>query len=78
MEWLKYLLLLICPLMMIFCMKGHSHSHGRGHVEKSDIHKHPYTPISKKIDKKMSKLEIENKKLRNEIDKLSATVKKES
>jgi hypothetical protein len=75
-EWLKYLLLLICPLMMISCMKGHSH--GRGHVEKSDIHKHPYTPISKNLDKKMSKLKIENKKLRNETDKLSATVKKES
>jgi hypothetical protein len=62
----------------IFCMKGHSHSHGRGHIEKSDIHKHPYTPISKNLDKKMSKLEIKNKKLRNETDKLSATVKKES
>lgn len=76
MEWLKYLLLLICPLMMIFCMKGHSHS--RGHIEKSDTNKHSYILISKKLDKKMSKLEIENKKLRNEIDKLSATVKKES
>jgi hypothetical protein len=59
-EWLKYLLLLICPLMMIFYMKRHKHSHGHGHVEKSDIHKHPYTPISKNLDKKMSKLKIKN------------------
>lgn len=69
MEWL---LLLLCPLMMIFCMKGHgSHGgHGKGH--KHGEH------CSNDLDSKMSKLELENEKLRKEIDSLSSMVKKES
>ncbi|WP_394237297.1 DUF2933 domain-containing protein [Niallia oryzisoli] len=63
MEWL---LLLICPLMMIFMMFGMK---GHGHKEQNS---------SKGMDLKMSNLELENKKLRNELDTLSALVKKES
>ncbi|MGN8844421.1 DUF2933 domain-containing protein [Niallia sp. Sow4_A1] len=72
MEWLPFLLLLACPLMMIFCMKGHgSHGgHGKGHNH--DAH------CSNDLESKMSKLELENEKLRKEIDSLSAMVKKES
>lgn len=66
MEWLSYLLLLICPLMMIFCMKGMV-----GHT-----HHHNHTPED--ISEKLSKLEKENEKLRKEIDGLSSMVKKES
>lgn len=75
MEWLPYLALLICPLMMIFCMKGHgSHgSHGKGH----NNHNHN-SHCSNDMDKKMSNLELENEKLRKEIEDLSAMVKKES
>ena len=63
MEWLLWLL---CPLMMIFCMKGM----GR--------HKHHHTHASHEMDDKLSKLELENEKLRKEIDVLSSMVKKES
>lgn len=63
MEWL---LTLICPLMMIFMMFGMG-----GHGKK---HKHS----SSAIDVKMTNLELENEKLRKEIDALSSLVKKES
>lgn len=71
MEWLFYLMLLICPLMMIFMMKGHGHG-GHGSHEHHDAH------TSKNLAIKMSNLEIENEKLRKEIDALSTMVKKES
>jgi hypothetical protein len=64
MEWFSYLLLLLCPLMMIFCMKGmgsHEHHHS-----------------SNDMEEKMSKLELENEKLRKEVNAFSSMVKKES
>ncbi|MGE6721256.1 DUF2933 domain-containing protein [Peribacillus frigoritolerans] len=67
MEWLSILLLLICPLMMIFMMKGHK---GGGH------HHEPRS--AKDLNTKMSNIELENEKLRKEIDALSTMVKKES
>ncbi|MFT8321118.1 MAG: DUF2933 domain-containing protein [Bacillus sp. (in: firmicutes)] len=67
MEWL---LLLICPIMMLFMMKGMG---GHGH------HKNDHdTSDSKVLDTKLSKLELENEKLKKEIDALSTMVKKES
>ncbi|WP_394237300.1 DUF2933 domain-containing protein [Niallia oryzisoli] len=69
MEWLQYLVLLICPLMMIFCMKGHGHGHK---------HKDHESHCSEDTNTKMSKLEFENEKLRNEIEALSSMVKKGS
>lgn len=66
MEWLTYLLLLLCPLMMIFCMKGMAG------------HKHHGSHTSNKLDTKMSQLEVENQKLRKEIEDLSSLVKKGS
>lgn len=67
MEWLSYLLLLLCPLMMIFCMKGHLGGH-----------KHHDSHSSIDLSKKMRNLEAENEQLRKEIDALSTLVKKES
>jgi len=68
MEWLLYLLLLICPLMMIFMMKGHGgHRHGHQH--------HGMNP-SKNWDSKLMKMEQENEKLRKELNDLSTMVKK--
>ncbi|PLR83704.1 hypothetical protein CVD25_13640 [Bacillus canaveralius] len=67
MEWLSYLVLLLCPLMMIFCMKGH----GGGH-------KHHDSHSSKDFNNKVDNLETENAKLRKEIDALSSIVRKES
>jgi Protein of unknown function (DUF2933) len=66
MEWLPYLLLLLCPIMMIFCIKGMGHGHKN--------HSHGTNDLNMKI----SKLEGENERLQKEIDFLSAMVKKES
>lgn len=66
MEWLSILLLLICPLMMIFMMKAHRGGH----------HHHEHS--AKDLNTKMSNIELENEKLRKEIDALSTMVKKES
>ena len=68
MEWLQLLILLICPLMMIFCMKGMFGQKNHDH------HSHS----SNNLNDKMLNLELENKKLREEIEALSAMVKKES
>lgn len=67
MEWLSYLLILVCPLMMILCMRGH----GGGHKQ----HDHHLT---KNIDTKLKLLEEENNNLKNEIDALSKIIKKGS
>jgi cell division protein FtsB len=67
MAWLPYLLVLICPLMMIFMMKGH----GGGH-------QHHDSQPSKDLGAKMSNLELENEKLRKEINDLSSMMNKGS
>lgn len=67
---MQWLLLLICPLMMIFMMKGMG-GHGGGH-------KHQDSQTSMDLDSKMNKLELENEKLKKEIDDLSSMVKKGS
>lgn len=67
MEWLSYLLFLICPLMMIFCMKGHS-----------KMHKHNHTNSSKELESKIVELQEENKKLNKELHSLSSIIRKES
>lgn len=67
MEWLSYLLILICPLMMIFCMRGH----GGGHSHQHDLN-------SKTMDTKFKLLEDENRKLKDEVENLSKIIKKGS
>jgi hypothetical protein len=68
MEWLQYLLLLLCPLMMIFCMRGH----GGGHNHQHGQH------ISPSTDLKLKLLEEENNKLKNEMEELAKVIKKGS
>ena len=67
MSWLSILVLLICPLMMILCMKGMMGGHN-----------HHDSHSSHDLNKKMMNLEAENEKLRKELDALSSLVKKES
>lgn len=67
MSWLSILVLLLCPLMMIFCMKGMMGGH-----------KHDDSHPSHDLNKKMKYLEVENEKLRKELDNLASLVKKES
>lgn len=64
MEWLTYLMLLLCPLMMIFMMKGH----GGGH-------KNHASNDSKELDAKISSIKLENDKLRKEIKEISNIIK---
>jgi hypothetical protein len=68
MQWLSYLPLLLCPLMMIFCMRGHGGGHNHHHNQN----------ISKTMDTKLKLLEEENSKLKNEIETLAKIVKKGS
>lgn len=67
MEWIPFLMLLICPLMMIFMMKGHSHRGGHDHHNSS-----------KELHIKLTKLEKENERLQKEINSISSMIKKES
>jgi hypothetical protein len=68
MEWLQYLLILLCPLMMIICMKGHGGKHKH----------HEETDITKNLNKKIKYLQEENEMLRGEILFLLEVNKKES
>lgn len=68
MEWVQYLILLLCPLMMIFCMKGHIGGHK--HHEENDM--------TKNVNKKIKYLQDENEMLREEILHLLKSEKKES
>ena len=68
MQWLSYLLILVCPLMMIFCMRGH----GGGHNHQHNRH------LSKNVDTKLKLLEEENNKLKDEMETLAKMVKKGS
>lgn len=69
MEWLQYALILLCPLMMIICMKGHLGGHQ---------HKHEHHSSSDDLSNKVADLQAENEKLKREIAELSLLVKKES
>lgn len=66
MEWLSYLLVLVCPIMMIVCMRGHGGEHQ--HASHS----------TNGLDKKLNQLAKENQKLKKEIENLSTIVKKKS
>lgn len=69
MQWLNNFLFLLCPLMMIFCMKGLFGGH---HKHQSNSHS------TNDLDHKVLLLETENQKLRKEIENLAMIVKKES
>lgn len=70
MEWLQYLILLACPLMMIFCLMGHMG--GKKHNHNHDAHN------LSDLEKKVVNLLDENAKLRKEVSDLSLMIKKES
>lgn len=66
MEW-SWLLVLVCPLMMIFMMFGmkgsHSHGHGRGQASHSNV--------DQGVQQQLTELREQNEQLRKEVDKLS-------
>lgn len=66
MEWLSYLLVLVCPIMMLFMMKGHGgHKHGSNNKQSSPD-----------LEDKVLKLEQENKRLSSKLEDLSISLKK--
>lgn len=66
MEW-SWLLVLVCPLMMIFMMFGmkgsHSHGHGQGQASPSNV--------DQGVQQQLSELREQNELLRREVKKLS-------
>ncbi|MCP1123442.1 DUF2933 domain-containing protein [Bacillus sp. 3103sda1] len=63
MQWLNFLLVLLCPLMMLFCMKG---MHKKNHCSKDGKHT-SHTDSDQKLIH-------ENKKLRDEIQQLKQSI----
>lgn len=64
MEW-SWLLVLVCPLMMIFMMFGMKGSHSHGHGQAS------HSSIDLGVEQQLSELREQNEQLRKEVDKLS-------
>lgn len=69
MEWLSYLLVLLCPLMMIFCMKGMTgHKHSRSvHQDAKEI---AYLKDEQEMHELQQRLEYlieQNEDLKSEI-----------
>lgn len=67
MDWIQILLVLLCPIMMIFCMKGHLGGHKHSHDS------HGMT----KLEKEVVNLHEENAKLKKELSELTILVKKD-
>ncbi|MDR4949292.1 hypothetical protein [Neobacillus cucumis] len=64
MEWLLYLLILLCPLVMIISNKSNNHQEGKVFPEE--------------MEKKLKFLQEENNMLRDEVDFLSELIKYKS
>ncbi|GGF92538.1 DUF2933 domain-containing protein [Paenibacillus aceti] len=73
MEW-SWLILLICPLMMIFMMFGMKGSHGHG-----DGHGHDYghavNAMDQGVQQQLRELRAQNEQLRREVDHLSRSAR---
>ncbi|MDQ0161823.1 DUF2933 domain-containing protein [Aeribacillus alveayuensis] len=57
MNWANLLILLLCPLMMLFCMKGHKH------------HKHHSSDNHsiRKLQDQIEKFKAENEQLKRQL-----------
>lgn len=82
MEWLPFLLLLLCPLMMIFCMRGHGHGdkgHNHSHESHSvDAHK-MHSMDQYKMNELMGKVDLlteQNSQLKEELQALKSEKEK--
>ncbi|WP_082798096.1 DUF2933 domain-containing protein [Parageobacillus toebii] len=56
MNWANFLILLLCPLMMLFCMRGHKHHHS------SDNH------TIKELQEQITKLRADNEQLKKQLE----------
>ncbi|MGG6310320.1 DUF2933 domain-containing protein [Paenibacillus macerans] len=64
MDW-SWLLLLACPLMMVFMMFGMK-GHGHGHGSHSD-----HSPNNQAMQTQLDELKAQNEQMKQEIQKLS-------
>ncbi|MFX3624595.1 MAG: DUF2933 domain-containing protein [Ectobacillus sp.] len=71
MQWLNVLLFLLCPLMMLFCMKGMhgGHKHQKGSCCGQKHNGHSSDSISS-LQAKIEELSNENNKMMKEIQAL--------
>lgn len=79
-EWLTLLVLLACPLMMLFCMrgmhggkKGHAHHHGKGGENLSATAEAEVSPQQwQTLQAQMAELREENRHLKQEVESMKA------
>lgn len=77
MEW-SWLILLICPLMMIFMMFGMkgSHGHGDGHGRSHGYdYGHAASAMDQGVQQQLRELRAQNEQLRREVDHLSRSTR---
>ncbi|WP_338122471.1 DUF2933 domain-containing protein [Anoxybacillus flavithermus] len=60
MNWANLLILLLCPLMMLFCMRGHKHHKHHDH-HSSDHHS------IKELQDQITKLQTDNERLKEQL-----------
>ncbi|AWP25140.1 MULTISPECIES: DUF2933 domain-containing protein [Paenibacillus] len=66
MDW-TWLLLLVCPLMMIFMMLGMRGGHGNGHEKQGD----GTSEETQRMQKQLDELKAQNEKMRNDLQNLT-------
>lgn len=75
MDWGLILLLLICPIMMMFMMKGHNHGgdkHGKS-VNSHQGHKHDHSNTSNQVTTEVGRLdEYKVKRIEGELEFLKS------
>ncbi|MFC0298948.1 DUF2933 domain-containing protein [Geobacillus jurassicus] len=60
MNWANFLILLLCPLMMLFCMRGHKHHKHHDH-HSSDHHS------IKELQDQITQLQADNERLKEQL-----------
>lgn len=86
MDWPLLLLLLLCPLMMFFCMRGHggkNHNHDHNHNHSHESHSVESNKIHSmdqyKMNELMGKVELlteQNDQLREQLQALKSEKEK--
>ncbi|MEF7440630.1 DUF2933 domain-containing protein [Paenibacillus lautus] len=66
MDW-TWLLVLVCPLMMIFMMLGMRGGHGNGHEKQG----HGTSEETQRMQKELDELKAQNEKMRNDLQNVT-------
>lgn len=81
MEWLTLSILLACPLIMLFCMrgmhggkKGHTHHHGKGDEKQTVTEEGKVSQQQwETLQTQMAALTEENRHLKQEVESMKAS-----